>query len=56
MRGVAAPVFGPDGKLTAGISVGCLAFELTEDDLPAVIQAVQAAAKRVTDRLAEIGG
>ena len=56
VRGVAAPVFGADGKVTAGISVGCLAFELTEDDLPAVIQAVQAAAKRVTDRLAEIGG
>jgi DNA-binding IclR family transcriptional regulator len=42
--------------VTAGISVGCLAFELTEDDLPTVIQAVQAAAKRVTDRLVEIGG
>lgn len=56
VRGVAAPVFGPDGKVTAGISVGCLAFELIEDDLPGVIQAVQAAAKRVTDRLVEIGG
>ena len=48
-------MFGPDGKLTAGISVACLAFELAEDDFPAVIQAAQAAAKRVTDRLAEIG-
>jgi len=56
VRGVGAPVFGPDGRITAGISVGCLAFETTEDDLPAVIDAVMAAARRVTDRLAEIGG
>ena len=34
VRGVAAPMFGPDGRVTAGISVGCLAFELTETICP----------------------
>ena len=56
VRGVGAPVFGPDGRIAAGISVGCLAFETSEDDLPAVIDAVRAAAQRVTERLVEIGG
>ncbi len=56
VRRVAAPIFGADGKIAAGISVGTLSFEVDDDELPATIAAVRAAAQRVTDRLVQIGG
>jgi DNA-binding IclR family transcriptional regulator len=55
VRGVAAPIFGADGIIAAGISVGALAFQTEDHDLPTTIAAVRAAADKVTDRLAQIG-
>jgi len=55
VRGIAAPIFGPDGKIVAGISAGSLAFQTHDDQLPAIIAAVRAAAQRVTDRLVQFG-
>lgn len=55
VRGIAAPIFGADGRIVAGISVGTVSFLADEDDLPATIAAVRASAQRVTDRLVQIG-
>jgi DNA-binding IclR family transcriptional regulator len=54
VRGVAAPIFGSDGTIAAGISVGALEFQVEDKDLHSVVQAVRAAAERVTSRLAQV--
>ena len=42
VRGIVAPIFGPDGTIAAGISVGTLSFQADDDGLPATIAAVRA--------------
>lgn len=54
VRGIAAPIFGAEGRLTAGISAGCLALAAEDDELDATIAAVRAAARTVTERLAAV--
>jgi DNA-binding IclR family transcriptional regulator len=54
VRGVAAPIFGTDGRVAAGLSVASLALRVTDDQLPAVVAAVVRAASAVTERLAAI--
>jgi DNA-binding IclR family transcriptional regulator len=55
VRGVAAPIFGPDGIITAGISVGALALQGIDKEPQDTIDAVCRAAQRITNRLVEIG-
>lgn len=55
VRGIAAPIFGADGKLAAGISAGCLALAADGADLDSTIAAVRAAAQEVSERLAAVG-
>lgn len=55
VRGIAAPVFGADGKIAAGIGVGALAFQERKDALQGTIAAVRRAAERVTNRLVQVG-
>lgn len=54
VRGIAAPIFGADRLLVAGISAGCLALS-ADDEMTATIAAVRAAAQQVTDRVTVIG-
>lgn len=54
VRGIAAPVFWPDGRVAAGLSVVGLAYRLTDDVVERVITEVRSAAEEVTDRLVDI--
>ena len=54
VRGVAAPVFLPDGRVGAGLSVVGLAYRLTDDVIDQVVAAVRAAAAEITDRLGDL--
>ena len=54
VRGIAAPVFRPDGRVVAAISVVGLSFRLTDEVVGQVVLAVRQAAQAVTDRLAEL--
>ena len=41
VRGVSAPIFAPDGRITAGLSAGCLTFRTPDHDLETTIAAVR---------------
>jgi len=56
VRGVAAPILSPDGRVVAGLSVAGLAIRITDAELPGVITAVVDAAERISKRLADISG
>ena len=56
VRGVAAPIVSPDGRVVAGLSVAGLAFRITDAALPGVITAVVDSAERISKRLADISG
>jgi DNA-binding IclR family transcriptional regulator len=56
VRGVAAPILSPDGRVVAGLSVAGLAFRITDNALPGVISAVMDGAERISKRLADISG
>lgn len=53
VRGIAAPIWGANGEIAAGLSVAGPAFRLNEQALPHVIEAVQAAARKISERLNE---
>lgn len=54
VRGVAAPIFRPDGRLAAGLSVAGPAYRLNDDALPGVVEAVQRGAQTVSRLLREL--
>ena len=54
VRGVSAPVFRPDGRVTAGLGVVAPIFRMDDSTLPAVIKAVRESAEAITARLREI--
>ncbi len=54
VRGVAAPIFGVNGQVLAGISVAGLTYRLSEAVLPSVIQAVREAALIISQRLSDL--
>jgi DNA-binding IclR family transcriptional regulator len=56
VRGVAAPIFSSDGRVAAGLSVAGLAIRMTDSTLPDVIEAVQVAARAISERLSAIAG
>jgi DNA-binding IclR family transcriptional regulator len=56
VRGVAAPILSPDGRIAAGLSVAGLAFRITDALLPGIIVAVTEAAGSISERLAAISG
>lgn len=56
VRGVAAPILSPDGRVVAGLSAAGLAFRITNAVLPSIIVAVTDAAEAITKRLADISG
>jgi DNA-binding IclR family transcriptional regulator len=56
VRGVAAPILAPDGRIAAGLSVAGLAFRITDALLPGIIVAVTEAAGSISERLAAISG
>ncbi|MDE3075867.1 MAG: IclR family transcriptional regulator [Chloroflexota bacterium] len=56
VRGVAAPIFGPEGRVAAGLSIAGPSFRLVDDTLPDAICAVQEAAKAVGKRLERLDG
>lgn len=51
VRGVAAPIFAPDGGASAGLSVAGMAFRLTDDTLDRTIHLVRTAANAISNRL-----
>jgi DNA-binding IclR family transcriptional regulator len=53
VRGIAAPIWGAHGEIVAGLSVAGPAFRLNEQALPYVIEAVQEAARTISERLSE---
>lgn len=55
VRGIAAPVFWPNGRIAAGVSVVGLVYRLTDDVVDGVVKDVCLAAQAITDRLAEVG-
>jgi DNA-binding IclR family transcriptional regulator len=54
VRGVAAPVFGAEGEVVAGLSTVGPAFRLDDAALPNVIEATQRSAEAISQRLAEL--
>lgn len=54
VRGIAAPVFWPDGSIAAGLSVVGLAYRMTDDLVPGLVAAVRKGAQAITSRLAEL--
>lgn len=54
VRGIAAPIFDSRKRITAGLSVAGPAFRIDDTALPGVIQAVQEAAQRMSQRLREL--
>lgn len=54
VRGVAAPIFGPNKRIVAGLSVAGPAFRIDDTVLPDVIHAVQEAANRISNRLRDL--
>ncbi len=56
VRGIAAPVFGTNGQVVAGLSTVGPAFRLDDAACPALIDATRKAAQAVTQRLADIEG
>lgn len=56
IRAVAAPVFRPDGRLAASLSVAAPVFRLTDDLIPGLIETVRATAAAITARYREIDG
>ncbi|MBX5490027.1 MAG: IclR family transcriptional regulator [Chloroflexi bacterium] len=54
VRAVAAPIHHASGEIAAGLTVVGPAFRLDERVLPAVVDAVRAAARTISQRLADI--
>lgn len=54
VRGVAAPVFRPDGRIAAGISIAGPLFRLDDAALPAAIRAVRDGAAALSARLRDL--
>jgi DNA-binding IclR family transcriptional regulator len=52
--GIAAPIRQPDGATAAAVSVAALRFRVPDAGLPPIIEAVRAAADRISDRLRQI--
>lgn len=56
VRGVAAPILAPDGRVVAGLSVAGLAFRITDSAMNTISGAVMDAADQISKRLADISG
>ena len=56
VRGVAAPIFGPEGQVVAGLSTVGPAFRLDDEALPGVVRATRRSADAISQRLAELEG
>ena len=54
VRGIAAPVFWPGGRIAAGLSVVGLAYRLTDEVVDRVAEEVRVAARTITDRLVDV--
>ena len=54
VRGIAAPIFDAKKRITAGLSLAGPAFRIDDSILPGIIQAVQDAARRISQRLREL--
>ena len=54
VRGVAAPVFNPDGRIAAGLSIAGPLFRLDDAALPAAIRAVRDGAGALSARLGDL--
>jgi DNA-binding IclR family transcriptional regulator len=54
VRGIAAPVFWPDGRIAAGLSVVGLAYRLTDEVVEEVARKVRAGAEEISERLIDI--
>lgn len=54
VRGIAAPVFWPSGRIAAGLSVVGLAYRLTDEAVEQVAEEVRAGARAISDRLVDV--
>jgi len=54
VRGIAAPIFGTNKRLAAGLSVAGPAYRINDSVLQTVIEAVQEAAQRISAHLREL--
>lgn len=54
VRGIGAPIFKPDGRITAGLSICGPTFRLEDSSLPAIVRQVREAAEAITRRLREL--
>jgi DNA-binding IclR family transcriptional regulator len=51
IRGIAAPIFDRDGQVQLALSVGLLAFRVSEEQMPFLIEQVTAAAGEISQRI-----
>jgi DNA-binding IclR family transcriptional regulator len=56
VRGIAAPIFQPDGRIAAGLSIAAPAFRLSDAAVANLVDAVRSAADSVSAGLAEMSG
>ena len=56
VRGIAAPVFGPEGQVVAGLSTVGPAFRLDDAALPSVVNATRRSAEAISQRIVELEG
>ena len=56
VRGISAPVFKADGRITAGLSVVGPTYRLDDASIPAMVRLVREGAEAVTRKLRELDG
>jgi DNA-binding IclR family transcriptional regulator len=56
VRGIAAPIFGSEGQVVAGLSTVGPAFRLDDAALPGVVEATRRSAEGISARMAELEG
>ena len=56
VRGLAAPIFSPDGRIAAGLSVAGPAYRVDDARLPAIVRAVRDGADPIGRRLRYLEG
>jgi DNA-binding IclR family transcriptional regulator len=54
VRGIAAPIFGSDGQVVAGLSTVGPAFRIDDKALPRIVQQTRDTAQAITERLASL--
>ncbi|HVA25020.1 MAG TPA: IclR family transcriptional regulator [Chloroflexota bacterium] len=56
VRGVAAPIFRPEGQVAAGLSTVGPAFRLDDSALPGVVDATRRSAEAISQRMVDLEG